>query len=402
MRIGINLLPLWPGKIGGMETYVLNLLDNLAEIDTTNQYYLLTGSWNHDALKVKNSNFKKVLVEKDISYYTPRESKTFKKSLIRNGATRYLYRIWRRYKDNKLAPILKEISPDVWFCPLVSLDPRYLTIPSVITIPDIQHEYYPQFFSEQELFNREVNWKNSCYEATKILTISRFSKKCLVEKYGIPQSKVKVTLLAVGKEFFVDRHIRCSLNSSTIELPDNYIYYPANTWPHKNHRMLLKGFSIFKKNNKMPLKLVLSGVNNNHEELAYLIKKLDLTDEVVFLDYVDRKDVPFLYRKALFMIFPSLYEGFGMPLLEAMASECPITASDIDCIREIADDAVLYFNPKDCAKIANAINILVNDEKLRKKLIEAGQKRVKNFSWAKTAEKTIKVFEEIGKSRKTK
>ncbi|MBS3909180.1 MAG: glycosyltransferase family 4 protein [Actinobacteria bacterium] len=402
MRIGINLIPLWPGKIGGMETYIRNLLDHIAALDRTNEYFLFTADWNDDTLDFANPNFKKVLVEKEIPQFAPREISRFERSIYKIRYVRYLYKTLRRVKTGKLTKIIRDLSIDVWFCPLMSLDPRYLRIPAAITIPDVQQEYYPQFFTDKELFNRATNWRQSCHEATKVLTISEFSKRSLCDKYHLSPDKVEVTLQAVGDEFLSTDGAGDNRIAEKYSLPKAYAFYPANTWAHKNHQLLIMGFALFKKRSNSNLKLVLSGVSDAREQLQALIDRYNLVDDVVFLGYIQRAEMPAVYRSASFMIFPSLFEGFGIPLLEAMASDCPIAASKMTSIPEVAGDAALYFDPRNPEAIAAVIEKMVDDAALRHNLAQAGRKQLKKFSWDKTAQRTLHVLEELYRESKSR
>ena len=246
MKIGINLLPLRPGKNGGMEQYVRNLLMKLSTIDPDNEYYLVTAPYNDASLQFPNKNFKKILLHSEITL---------------SVKVRYLIeRLFGKKSgsDIPLGKIIRKYHFDLWFCPFFNLEPRPLKIPSLITIPDIQHEYYPEYFSSKELFSRKRYIKPSCEMATEIITISDFSKKCFIEKLGLDPEKIHVIPLSADDRF---SKIPDNVNSliKKYDLPDEYFLYPANGWPHKNHLALIKGFSLYKKSFKTPLHLVLTG-----------------------------------------------------------------------------------------------------------------------------------------------
>lgn len=395
MRIGVNLAPLLPGKIGGMETYVRNLLKHMALVDSKNKYFLFTTTYNNDTFDFPNSNFKKILIDSEISQYQPRKINKFEKKLLKNRLFSKFYKKWQGYIINKSARFFSEQKLDIWFCPHTSLNPRFSKIPTLVTIPDIQHEYYPQFFTPDEIENREDNWKQSCFDADQVLTISECSKKTLIDKYQLSPQKINVTLLSVANEF---KSLETKKDKQVVQkyaLPSNYAFYPANTWPHKNHKLLIIGFAYFKKHNKSDLKLVLSGIDDAKQELDPLIEHFGINDDVLFLSYIERIEMPIIYRNAMFLIFPSLFEGFGIPLLEAMACDCPIAASKLTSIPEVAGKAALYFDPRNPVEISRAFEKMTNDSSLRNNLAEEGRNQLNNFSWDRTAKQTINVFEEL-------
>jgi glycosyltransferase involved in cell wall biosynthesis len=380
MKIGINLLPLRPGKNGGMEVYVRNLLIKLLAIDSTNEYYLITGPYNESSLNFPNVNCNKILLHHEIIF--SQKIRILYNKII--GKTDGPFR--------NLENIIDQYHLDLWFCPFLSLEPRPLIIPSLVTIPDIQHEYYPENFSNTERSLRKGYIQPSCEMATEIITISEFSKKSFIEKLGVDPEKIHVVYLAAGERFF---HAQGNGNTVTKKhnLPNQYFFYPANGWPHKNHRALLKGFYLYRKSYKTPFHLILTGSGLKDTcDIQDRIAQYSLEEYVHILDYVDTEDLPDLYQNAKALVFPSLFEGFGIPLIEAMASGCPIIASNTTSIPEVAGDAAYLFDQKNPQSICDAMHRIVDDDALREKLIQNGKKRVTQYSYDKVARMHLDLF----------
>ena len=383
MKIGINLLPLRPGKNGGMEVYLRNLLDHLFRIDTVNQYYLITASYNDNSLNYPVPNCTKI---------------PFHEGLIKKiDTTRFLNNIFRKRAEsyNSLEDIINEYQFDIWFCPFLSLDPRPLKIPGIVTIPDIQHEYYPEYFSREELALRNGYIRPSCEMATEIITISEFSKKSFIEKLGINPDKIAVIYLAAGDNFTCTPGKTNDITTK-YTLPDNYFLFPANAWPHKNHQTLIIAFNLFRKIYGDSVHLVLTGSDlRNCMEIRDLISLYRLDNLIHILDYVDKDDLPGLYKNAKALVFPSLFEGFGIPLLEAMTTGCPIIASNSTSIPEVAGDAAYLFDPKNPQNICDAMHRIIDDDTLRENLIRNGKNRVTQFSYEKVARMHFDLFTSV-------
>ncbi len=380
MKIGINLLPLRPGKNGGMEVYLRNLLEHLFRIDTINQYYLITAPYNDTSLNFSVPNCTKIQIHE-------------KKERFQNTIFPLTTLFGKSEKSpQNIRDIIDFYQLDIWFCPFLSLDPRPLKIPGIVTIPDIQHEFYPDFFSHEELTARKGYILPSCEEATKIITISEFSKNSFNQKMGIDPEKIEVIYLATSDDFNQPsgdiKNIKIKYN-----LPDNYFLYPANAWPHKNHQNLIIAFNLYRKTYDDSVHLVLTGSNlKNNPVIDDLVSLVRLNDSIHILGYVDSKDMPGLYMGAKALIFPSLFEGFGIPLLEAMATGCPIIASNSTSIPEVGGDAAYYFDPKKPQNICDAMHRIIHDNQLRETLIKKGKDRISHFSYDKVARMHLHLF----------
>lgn len=373
MKIGIVALTWQPGKSGGVETYFRNLLEALQEIDRINSYCVYIPQGIDSDLKLTSSNFR--LVKVDVS-----------PKLIRD-------RVRRRLGvadplSERLRKFLKNERLDVVHFPLQIMFPMGLQEKTIVSCMDIQQEYYPEFFSLEELNARRLAYQPSLEGADLVISISDFTKKTLEEKYKIGAEKVRTVYLSHDDELFVPSRKRPKPGKP-------YFYYPAATWPHKNHASLLKAFALVK--NKYPnTELYLSGIaKSKNQEIAMLEQELGIQGYVKKLGYLDTSEMPAIYQNATGVVFPSLFEGFGIPLLEAMACGCPVAASNTTSIPEVAGDAAIYFNPADPQDIASKMELILTDRNLREALHAKGLERVKDFSPRIMATQTLNVYEEV-------
>lgn len=374
MKIGINLLPLYSGKIGGMENYIRELIKNFPIVDNgKNEYYIVLNKTAYDTFK-ESERVHRVFMEHETS-----------ELLLIKG----LNEIIDRYKF------------DFWFCPLLDLFPKCLKIPSAITIPDMQHEYYPNFFKEETLVWRKNNFKISAEFADIVFTISKSSADDIKEKLGLKEDKIICTYLDCSGRFKKLKNKNKEPVRKKYNLPEEYIFYPANFWPHKNHEMLFKALDYYKKTFKKNINLVLTGYDyNDLARIKKSIKRFRIQESVTILGYVKDEDMPFLYANATALVFPSLFEGFGIPIIEAMWQECPVICSKTTSLPEIGKDAVLYVNPLDYKEIALRIRDLISDSELRDCLIRKAKEVRKSFSYEKCAMETLKAIEKIARKKR--
>lgn len=363
MKVGINIVPLFPGKIGGAEQYIRNVI-NLLEKDEELELFLFLNDFAIETFNETN-RLHKILIDLD-KPHAP-----------------------------QMTQYIDYYALDIWFCPLFHLIPQNCEIPSAVMIFDIQQEFYPEYFSKQELNERKIQTANTLKNATTIITISEFSKNTIIEKYGIEEQKIFVTYLDADGCFSApfDTELNCKVQK---RLPDKYLFYPANTWPHKNHIALLKAFYILKSKYDIDFKLVFTGnQDKERKNIERFINEKNLRDDVQYLGYIPQKEMPYVFHNAKLLVFPSKFEGFGIPLVEAMKSELPIVCSSSTCIPEIVGDAALLFDENDPEDIAEKIYELYENKDLSNTLIENGKKRCDLFSWENCSQKTIEILKQL-------
>ncbi len=256
-------------------------------------------------------------------------------------------------------------------------------VPSIYSPHDLQHLHFPQFFTPWERMYRELTYRAFCAQARMVVAMSSWGKRDLIEHYGLLPEKIAVVPWApVLSAYTRVCHYDFTLLRKKFNLPEAFIFYPAQTYPHKNHLVLLDALALLHDKFGLTVPLVSSGrLNNFFPTIKKRVRELRLTDQVRFLDFVSPAELQCLYILCRCVVFPTKFEGFGMPLVEAFLAGAPIASSNFPVLAEQAGDAALLFEPDK----PKAILRLWTDESLRKTLIERGQKRVARFSWERTA-----------------
>ncbi|MFH1744961.1 MAG: glycosyltransferase family 1 protein [bacterium] len=411
----------------GTEWYGYYLIKSLAKLDKKNKYILyvdqplkdgLLDLTNIDPSEHKNVNNKNV-VDKN-GYQTIKSSHNNFQAKVLKWPWRFFWTQGRMSLEMLLHP------PDVLFVPSHTL-PIIHPKKSIVTIHDIGFEKDYSLYEKEEMgsvgrksgaiinllvkiftFGKYkantidyLRWSTeyALKKARKVLTVSNFSKKEMVEFFHAEEDKIKVVYNGYNKDLYkkqndVDK-ISQTLIKYGIEAP--YIFYVGRIEKKKNIPCLIESFAFLREDNKNIFhKLVLAGdASFGYDEVNYVLAEFDLEEDVIIPGWVEEEDMSFLFSGADAFVFPSNYEGFGIPLLQAMACEAPIVASNIPSLVEVAEDAALFFDQSDKDSMADALKEIILNKKMRERLIEAGRKRVKNFSWEKCAAETLKEIESL-------
>jgi glycosyltransferase involved in cell wall biosynthesis len=430
MRIGMNLIPLRPGQMGGAEVYFRDLLAELLKRGE-HEYVLVTADYNHDTLPADSAMCRRVLfarsaagaaaplqgvagmlhggmagLRQEYTRLLPAGARAMVRPLWRPGVraghmlSRGLDRLrtrGRRRRSDSLRELIRDERIDMWFCPFTNLEPRVCPVPAVITVYDLQHEHLPEFFDAGELHHRRQFYPESCTAADHVIAISEFTRQGVISHYGVEPSRVTAIPLAAGSDFaWRDAGTRVADVRKRYRLPSRYVLYPANTWHHKNHARLIAALARYRQDTGEALALALTGVGKEGEAgLKAAVDRDGLAESVHVLGYVPRADLPALYAGAACLVFPSLFEGFGIPLVEAMLVGCPVAASNATSIPEVVGDAAILFDPSDPLDIARAIATIVRDPTTAAELVRRGRARAGCFSGSRTAELTIELFESL-------
>jgi glycosyltransferase involved in cell wall biosynthesis len=350
MRIGVNCF-LLQAHIGGLKQYFLTLFHELLEKDTDNEYIFFWFPHNADELaKLGTDRWK----EKAI--------------LLQDQCEVKLH----------LAKI------DLYFCPFGALYPCPLSIPTVVTLVDIQEMFYPEFFTLEDRYNRDLYYISSTHMADRVITISEFSKQTLIQHHHLPDHKVIVAYLSADERYYRSAEIE---QPPAQQLPANFVFYPANFWKHKNHDRLLQSLRLLRDEQNLTIEIVFTGFEqSNGYPLREKVLEYGLASQVHMPGYVTVEQVAYLYRHARMLVFPSLFEGFGIPLVEAMAGGCPVVAAKVTSIPEVVGSAAELFDPASVSQIAKIIAKVWYDDTLRKEMIRKGQHQAQKFSVARTAQ----------------
>lgn len=264
---------------------------------------------------------------------------------------------------------------DLYFCPIGSLYPRPLPKPCVVTLVDIQERFFPEFFKREDLESRLYHYDVSLKLADRIITISEFSKKTFVRILGISRRKIDRIYLCADEMPDGVRPLEWPLTGS-----EGFIIYPANNWPHKNHKSLIDALKILDKRGKHIPCIFTGSLLNGRDDWERFLKLKGYSNNLYHLGRLSRAEISWLYRHSRMLVFPSLFDGFGIPIVEAMDSGLPITCADRTSLPEIAADAALYFNPNAPEAIAANIERLWEDVSLRERLIQKGQVQRRRFT----------------------
>jgi len=438
MKIAINMVGVVPEIAGGAGAYARDLVKTLDQFDSENEYFVLL-----DDQKLRSyltfgpgSRVKTVYIPwqqlyiKGIAWLFIFRPKSFFRLLGWLGFKEpgLLWKIFlnligqalfrRRYFDVDLREIvltmqsilstedtaallrriidIDRLGIDLIHFPISIIPPLFsgLKMPFTVTIHDIQQEFHPEFFDAQETRFRKRTYKSSADRADAIIADSEFTRTSLVEKYGILPEKIVASYMGCS-ELFSQSIVpdRARSVKDKYRLPSGFLLYPASLWPHKNHTQLLKAMALLRRNASFNGSLILTGNPlNRRDEIRSLINELGLSEAVLFLEYIPLADMPVIYSLATLLVFPSLFEGFGIPILEAMSVGLPVACSKRASIPEVAGDAALYFNPEDTEDMAKKIWALWEDKNLRAELVQKGRERAGMFSWKRTAEITLGAY----------
>lgn len=410
MRIGLPIGYLALGTAGGVETYARNLVKALQAVDRSNEYCLYCSIANEEAFPATAENFKKVISGKWKQIELVRlKAVAAADGIIQSGGKSVFMKTLRSVTEfaTRGAKVLRGLAIDstggsqqhdiIHYMFNVFPHEKHHDALVVLTIADIQQEYFPQFFSKESLEQRRCTYRISAEKSNHIIAISEFTKKSLVELYGISEAKISVTHLGYNdKVFKTISGPEVGEFRARRRLPSKFMLYPAATWPHKNHVNLVRAYKIMKERFGFDEKLIFTGIKKqSHSAVAKEIERLGLKDDIIHIGYLPYEDLPLLYNAASLLVFPSLFEGFGMPVVEAMGVGLPVACSNTTSLPEVAGGAAILFDPEDPEDIAEKVAALLNDKALKKTLVQKGLARASMFTWEQTALKTKKVYEDV-------
>lgn len=279
---------------------------------------------------------------------------------------------------------------DVFFSP-AHYSPRFCPAPTVVTIHDLAYYYYPNEFLQKDLFKLK-NWtKYSVINASKVIAVSKTTKKDILKFYGLPESKVTVVYNGYEKDFVENRlPPRFPLITYSLK-PQKYILYVGTLQPRKNIQTLMKAFKKFSDKNSSYTLVLVGKKGWLYDEIFKEVDELELKDSVIFTGFLPDNEVIELYKHAYCFVLPSLYEGFGIPVLEAMSHGCPVLSSFSSSLPEVGGEAAIYFDPENIDGLVDDLESL-KDTTLRSNLIKKGTQRIKLFSWEKCTKETLDVI----------
>lgn len=275
------------------------------------------------------------------------------------------------------------------------------SIKLVTHIHDVSFKAYPEYIHWKDRFFLAILIPWSLRRADKVIAVSQFTRDEIMKYYALPKEKIAVVLNALGEDFLSGNNDvsseRMELIRKKYQLPEKFLLYVGTLQPRKNIPALIKAFALLKE--KCPdMKLVLAGNRSGHNidsRIDAAIEEHSLEERVIFPGYIDQGDLPFLVRAAHLFVFPSLYEGFGIPLLEAMSQGVPVVAADTPCLREVGGEAALFVDVSDLAVFMETLYNACIDQKVRERYVRAGMGRVRDFSWAQSAKKLLETYRSV-------
>jgi glycosyltransferase involved in cell wall biosynthesis len=354
----------------GIGTYIRNLVTELGTLDTTTDYVLLTKAADANAAAAAGPNFRAV-----VEYAKPYSATEQWRIPLAAARAR--------------ADLLHE--------------PHYVLPPltrcrTVVTIHDCIHLRFPEYLPSRVAYvYAHAMIRIAARKADRVLTVSEASKRDILHYTGVDADKVTVIhngldarFAAVPESAAIDR-VR-----QRFQLDHPFVLYVGNIKPHKNLERLIAAFAAARPDGPDGLKLVVIGdETSNYPSVRQAVHRHRLDKHVRFFGFQPASTLVIFYRLARAFVFPSLYEGFGLPPLEAMANETPVVTSNVSSLPEVAGDAALLVDPYDVASIADGIRRAVTDEPLRQALITRGRERARHFSWTKSAADTLAVYRHV-------
>ncbi len=272
-------------------------------------------------------------------------------------------------------------------------------LPAIYNPHDLKHLHFPQFYSSAVIRWRETVYRAACDHAQAVASESHAVKEDLVKQYGLDSHKIFVVKWGSPTVFYDEVRNEDLLKiRHKFGLPERFAFYPAQTWPHKNHVRLLEAFSLLRDRYRVCLNLVCTGVKNDHWPcIERRIRELKLRKQVFFLGYVSSAELRALYHLAQLLVFPSLFEGGGFPVVEGLQEGVPVICSEIPPLREYGGDAVLTFDPHSVDSIAASLARISRDEDLRAELRMRGSRRIRMFTWERTAKAYRALYRKVAR-----
>lgn len=354
----------------GIGTYTKQILSHILNIDKENSYYLFWSGRNYDSF----NNYDNVTV---------------------SISSRKHHRFWEQYY---IPDILRSKKVDLYHVPQNGIGlPQKKSSLYIATIHDlipyimpetVGRGYLTKFISQMPLIISSIDM---------IITVSEWSKKDIMRVFNVPENKIAVTHLAADDMFMpIDKLKSLDFIKERYNINQNIILYLGGFSPRKNVKSILVAFSMIKDNLSKDYKIVIIGsAKDDHQFLIKLSHSLGIGDRVFFTGYVPYEDLPYFYNAADVFVYPSLYEGFGLPVLEAMKCGTPTISSNVSSIPEVAGDGAILINPFDTEELAKSMEEVLESKGIKADLISKGFERTEIFNWEKTACETLKIYQNV-------
>jgi len=411
-RMVIDLTPVRPGgENGGAKLLALELVKRFSrDIAPNVEFILLTSSNTHEELAwLDRPNVRRMCVNSVHAEMptTPNTAQpTLQRPLLRKVTHRIAqiledvlpketYRkVYQRFNQKvnlpKNANLVRSLGADLVFCPFTGISYHSPEIPMVVAVHDLQYIYYPEFFTADQLYHSDRNFREICNMADRIICLSDFSRESVLKFGKVEPQRVTTLHASLFNPIMQQPEARVTQVTAALQLtPGKYLFYPANFWPHKNHAMLLTAFNMYQHQHPgSDLKLVFTGApGSSMDNLRQAAQRMRLEDKLLFAGFLKEDEFAALLQGCLALIFPSLFEGFGVPVLEAMRFGKPVLCSKLTSLPEVCGEAALYFDARRPDDIMRAIEKIVNEPNLASELVQRGKQQATRFDdldgWAR-------------------
>jgi glycosyltransferase involved in cell wall biosynthesis len=380
------------GEWGGVEQVVIGLAAALSRLDDGDEQYLFLVNEGHTAwLEPYISGPSSLLIAKPpaAAFEVQKGVRATVLKIAGAAIPRQLRAaVRRRMPRPYVLPVsdgsIERASVGVMHFPMQL---GFLTeVPTIYTPHDLQHLRLPQFFSRADIARREKQYRALCAQASIVVVMSTWAKDDFVAEYGLRSDKVRVVPGAATTAFYEQpTEAEMAAVHERLRLPEQFAIYPAKAWPHKNHLRLVAALKLLR-DLGVEVPVVMTG-NQDGSDIPVLAKAraLGVADLLHFVGFVTPRDLVALYRMARMMVFPSMFEGWGLPVVEALAVGLPVACSNATCLPAVTAGAVELFEATDTAAMADAIRRVWLDEGLRERLTADGRARAADFSWDHTS-----------------
>lgn len=388
--VAVDLTPMLPGgENGGAKVLVIELLRELAKIAPQWRFVLLIRAEAHDELALLDSanTERRVILSGSETRGDIRIRLLATRLLCRLPArlrrlmARVRYALRRRMSRLVRRSLVSALGADLLFCPFTAPVLAEPGVPVVCALHDLQYKSYPQFFTPEDAAHRDAVFRATCRDATLIAAVSDYTRNSALQHGRLDPQRIRTVYSRLAGRLHTDPVSNVAAERRGL-VAGRYLLYPANFWRHKNHEMLLTAFCIAA-GSGLPrdIRLVCTGAPG--ERMDYLqraAQAFGVVDRILFPGYLDANEFAGLLSASSGVIFPSLYEGFGLPVLEAMVAGVPVACGNLAALPEIAADAAWLFDPRKVGDVAAAMVVLVTDNEVRDRLIAAGRKRALEFA----------------------
>jgi glycosyltransferase involved in cell wall biosynthesis len=367
------------GRFGGVEQVLIGIAAGLSKLgDGDEEFLFLSHRGEDDWIRPYVSGPCRLLP-------TRRSTLNRRARAITRGLAERAPRIGTRFAVRVSDGIAERSDADLIHFPIQD---AFLTeLPSIYQPHDLQHLHHPEFFSRWELERRERIYRTHCARARMVVAMTSWGKRDLLSSYGLPEEKVRVVPWgSVLWEYPEPSPADLDRLRETLSLPDQFLLFPAQTWPHKNHETLLEALALIRDREQIAIPLVCPGKRTRHfAHLDERMRELELSDTTLFPGFVSPTELRGLYELATALVFPSRFEGWGLPVCEAFSAGLPVASSSATGLPDLVGDAGLLFDPDDAEQIADRVLLLWRDAELRRTLASRGVERGAMFDFDRTA-----------------